>query len=306
MHTRAALPGCPACLPVRAYFEKPQAPPGRFFVAKRRKDRSFGFAWHHHDEFELTLITSSSGRRFVGDHIEAYGDGDLVLLGPHLPHAWSSASRGPGIWHEAVVVQFSPAMLGAGRLLDPALGEVQRLLSRSRHGLKFVGHAAGDIAARLRRLPDLASLPQLAELLLILQALAEARGRVALSTRTFEPESAPGADHPVSRVCAYINRRVLDPELALPEVARFAGMSPSTLTRFLQRSIGRSFTDYVVELRLAHACRLLLETERSVAGIADAAGFANQSNFNRRFLRAKGMRPREFRRAFREAALRGK
>src|SRR5262245_16781071 len=108
---------------MRAQFEKVTSDASRFFNLKHRADPRFEFTWHYHREYELTLIVRSSGRRFVGDHIDEYRDGDLVLLGPNLPHTWCSAPA-PGTRHDAVVVQFADDLLGPGRLDGLKLGPV--------------------------------------------------------------------------------------------------------------------------------------------------------------------------------------
>lgn len=283
---------------MRIFLERPVVLRGRFLVAKRRKDPAFAFFWHHHDEYELTLMVRSRGRRFVGDHIGTYQPGDMAFVGPRLPHCWVSAPETKGQTHDAIVVQFSPSLLGPGRLEDPDLGAVWRLFKRSRYGLHVLRDTRTEIAARLVRLLDLPPLGQLGELLLILERLARSRDLAPLSARAFVPEAPAEQEHPASRICRYINDHALGP-IRFEEVARLAAMSPASFSRFFNRATGRTFLSYVTELRIAHACRLLMETERSIADVANASGFSNLSNFNRRFLALKQMRPREFRQAFR-------
>jgi AraC-like DNA-binding protein len=288
---------------MRALFEKVTADGSRFFALKRRNDPQFEFRWHYHPEYELTLITRSRGRRFIGDNIDDYADGDLVLMGPNLPHTWCSSPASPGTKHEAVVAQFPDDLLGAGRLDGVRVGPVRELLERSKRGLAFRGTTAAEVAQRMLRLERQPPLLQLAELLVILDQLARSDEGEVLSTRTFEPQVRPGAVHPLDRVCKFINERYLD-RIPLAQAARVLGMSPSAFSRFFHRSTNKTFTKYVNELRIGHACRLLMETERSVADIAGASGFTNLSHFNRCFLRAKRMRPSEFRREYRRYQVR--
>src|SRR5262245_10556397 len=283
---------------MRAFFERLAPGAGRFYLLKRRHDPSFPFTWHYHQEYELTLIVSSRGRRFIGDHIDDYGDGDLVLMGPNLPHTWCSAPAPASLRHDAVVVQFGSDLLGPGRLDGLKLGPVRDLLERSARGLFFPGEAGREIAARMLHLERLSPLRQLAELLIILDDLSRADDAQVLSSRTFVPQLRPDAAHPIDKVWKFIDDRYLD-RIPLGQVARVLGMSPSAFSRFFHRTTGKTFTGYVNELRIGHACRLLMDTERGIADVAGASGFTNLSHFNRCFLRLKQMRPSQYRREVR-------
>jgi AraC-like DNA-binding protein len=283
---------------MRASFEKVPLHGARFFLVRTRDDPEFEFLWHYHPEFELTLITEGSGRRFVGDHIDDFGDGDLVLLGPNLPHTWCSFAEHRGRPHRAVVVQFPTEFLGPGRLLDEGLARLRRLFRRAALGLQVVGETRRELGARLAGFARLSALQQLAELLLVLDRLSTSSELVALSSRTFEPELPPEAEHPIDRICRHLNARFRE-RVSLGEVARIAAMSPSALSRFFHRTTGKTMTAYVNELRVGEACRLLMDTERGIADLAQAAGFTNLSNFNRQFLRLRGLRPSAFRKEHR-------
>jgi AraC-like DNA-binding protein len=283
---------------MRALLEKIPADEGRFFLVKRRLDARFEFCWHHHRELELTLIVRSCGRRFVGDSIADYADGDLVLLGPNLPHSWCSVPPRPAVKHEAVVVQFGEDFLGPGRLNGLKLGRVRDLFDRANRGIRFYGEARWTVAERLQQLERRPPLLQLAELLVILDLLSRASEYDLLSSRTFAPELRSETPHPIDRVWRLIDERFLG-RIPLAEAARVLGMSPSAFSRFFHRSTGKTFTGYLNELRIGHACRLLMDTERGVADIAGSSGFTNLSHFNRCFLKVKKMRPSDFRREYR-------
>lgn len=280
---------------MRAAFEKVATDGSQFFLLKRRLDPLFEFNWHYHPEIELTFIAKSRGRRLVGDNIADYEDGDLVLIGPNLPHTWSSFPSPAGTTHDAVVVQFGENLLGPGNLDALKLGPVRSLLDRSSRGIAFRGKTRRDVAARMLRLERLPALLALAELLVILDLLARAREYELLSSAPFAPPSRRDASHPIDQVCTFINERFSE-RIPLGAAARVIGMSPSAFCRFFRRATHRTFTGYVNELRIGHACRLLMNTERGIADIAGASGFLNLSNFNRCFLRLKKMRPSDFRR----------
>src|SRR5438552_12475625 len=169
---------------MKARNEKVSPGGGASFICRRRIDPRFGFYWHFHPEIELTYIVRSRGRRFVGDSIEPYDDGDLVLLGPNLPHTWDSDPRRAGR-QEAVFCQFSQSFLGPDFLRAPELAPVRRLLDRSAHGLRFSGKTQKAAARRMRGMARLQGLSRLAALLEVLDLLARSRDVRPLSIREF-------------------------------------------------------------------------------------------------------------------------
>jgi AraC-like DNA-binding protein len=278
---------------MRARPERISTSPAASFAVKRRRDRRFEFAWHFHPQVELTWIVRSRGRRFVGDSIEDYRDGDLVLLGPNLPHTWHSE---PGR-HEAVVVQFSPDFLGDAFLAAPELLAVRRLLDRSGRGLAFGGRALKAVSRLLDQVEDVDGLPRLRALLEILERLSTARDARPLSSRAFREPRKSDMER-IDRVCRWIAERFAE-DVSLPEAAGVAHLSVPAFCRFFKSRTGKTLVGYLTELRIGRACRLLMETDRSVSDVGFASGFNNLSNFNRRFRALKGLSPREFRAPFR-------
>jgi AraC-like DNA-binding protein len=277
-----------------AYLERVAAGTEASFLCRRRREGRFGFAWHFHPEFELTRILRGRGRRFVGDSLEAYGEGDLVLLGPNLPHTWQSEGRGP---HEALFCQFRGDFLGPAFWSAPELRRVRALLSRARRGLRFP-------AAEGRGFHDLDRLPpsrRLLGLLDVLDGLARSHRAVPLVGPGYVPAAdAAGGSSRLEAVCREAQERFSE-DFRLPEAARLAHLSVPAFSRAFRRATGKTFVAYLSELRIGAACRELIETERPVSDIALDAGFRNLSNFNRRFLRLKGCSPRAFRVQYREA-----
>ncbi len=253
----------------------------------------FSYRWHFHPEYELTLITSGHGRRFVGDSIEPFDAGDLVLLGPHLPHTWYSAvTRGQR--SRAVVIRFAAGFLGESFFERPELSRVNSLLGRSSRGIVFGESASRRIAPALEATCNAAPFEQLLALLQILQRLAvQGRGRL-LSSLAYDSAPRSRDAKRLDRACRYFLAH-LDRPLSLAEVAAVANLSPAGFSRFFRRMTGRTFVGWGHEVRVGHACRLLVQTDRSVLDIAIDSGFGNLSNFNRVFRRLRGRTPREFR-----------
>jgi AraC-like DNA-binding protein len=253
----------------------------------------FPYRWHFHPEYELTLITEGYGRRFVGDSIEAFESGDLVLLGPHLPHTWHS-DAGRGRRSRAVVIRFAGGFLGADLFERSEFSRIRGLLSRSFRGLAFAGPAARLVSARMVDASAAAPFEQVLGLLDMLHRLAvQGRGR-ELSSPVYEVASRGRDAQRIDRACRHIMQHLGRP-ISLAEVAAVARLSPAGFSRFFRRMTGRTFMNWVHELRICQACRLLVHSDRPVLTVAIESGFENLSHFNRVFRRLRGCTPREFR-----------
>lgn len=240
--------------------------------------------WHQHPECELTLIESGRGVRQVGDHVGPFGPGDLVLLGPGLPHTWTSD---PGCGRcRAIVAKFpAAAVVGPGDL------GLRRLLARAACGLRFP--AAPAAVAELRAMVRTAApAARLGRLLLALSELDAAGGETLAAAA---PAPASAVDPRLARVLALVHAGA-DGPLSAGRVARLAGMHPAAFSRWFARRLGTTWVRYLAQVRVALACRLIADQGRDITDAALSAGFASLSSFNRWFRRLRGEAPRSWRR----------
>ena len=284
---------------VKAYFEKLSSGTA-LFSAVERVAPQFPFFWHYHPEYELTLIVNSHGQRLVGDGISDYGAGDLVLLGPGLPHSWRSRPFSSSFrkQHRAVVVHFRHDFLGERFFALREMARVARLLKRSAYGLAF-GHTSKgkDAARRLGELPNLAPARRLLTLIGILVDLAEESRAQRLSTIRLRPIGRVEEQQRIERICDHLERHY-DQKTNFSQLAKRIYMDQTSLCRFFKRATGRTMTTYVSELRLGTASELLATTDLTILEIASRVGFDNYSHFCRQFKRMKGCTPRMLRKQF--------
>lgn len=286
-------------MPVKAHIEKILPPSAASFVYQFKREPSFGVFWHFHPEYQLTFVLRGEGKRFVGDDVSPFKSGDLVLTGPNLPHMWcSSRPRTSGSRpHEAIIIQF-PGTIFGGPFLDlPEMAPVRRLLEKSAQGIRFGDVARKKVAPRMIRMGRLRGLARLIELLEILRILSQVPPERTLSSRAFAPSARIGDRDRIDAICKFAAENSTKP-IALSQAASAAHMSVPAFTRFFRKSTGKTFLEYLTEIRVGSACRLLVETDKSASEVCFAAGFRNVSTFNRRFLELKGVTPREFRRQF--------
>jgi AraC-like DNA-binding protein len=264
------------------------------YVAYRYATSAFPFLWHYHPEYELTLILEGSGERMVGDSHEYFFPGDLVLLGPGLPHTWVSE-----MGSAAVVIQFSESFI-APILQYNECDRIRQLLARSSPGLSFpvTGLGKGDLMASIMRLPASKGVGRITGLLDVLQTLAGSRVVARpLASPYFQPALGKKTEGRIGKVFQYVHRHSGE-HVALAEVAALINLSESAFCKFFKRTTGKTFSDYASDIRIGHACRLLAESDETITEIAYRTGFDSLTYFNRVFLRKKKMRPREFRKGY--------
>jgi AraC-like DNA-binding protein len=280
---------------VKAQVEKLLPPPSASFLYKTRREH-FGVYWHFHPEYQLTLVTRGHGRRFVGDHVGRFSAGDLVLTGPNLPHMWCSGRSGSRP-DESLMIQFPEGLLGASLLGLPEMTPIRRLLELSRRGVRFEGAARDRAGRAMSGLGSLRGPARVIALLDILRVLAEAPRPQVLSSRALAPADRAGERERIDQICRLIAERASGPFL-LADAAAAAHLSVPAFTRFFKKRTKKTFVEYLTELRIGNACKLLVETDSAVRQISAAVGFSSLTNFNRRFRDLKGMSPQAFRQQF--------
>lgn len=251
-----------------------------------KREGSFGYLWHFHPEYELTVIVGGSGTRFVGDTIEEFLVGDLVLIGPNVPHTYVSDETAA-----ALCCQFGDDVLGAGWVDRPEFTEVAELLRRSRRGLQFHVPDLASWWGTYRSCPARRTYRLLGHLL----DLAESQDGRQLTSARYEPRLDRRTMTRIDLLLRYIDDHLAE-RLVLSDLAEVACLSRSATSRFFRRQTGRTITDYVSRTRIVAACRMLTASHEPVAQIAWKCGFGNLANFHRQFRTATGVTPRAYRR----------
>lgn len=263
----------------------------------RNRQTGFPYHWHDHPEIELTLITAGRGRRHVGDSVERFATGDLVLIGPGTPHTWHTEPA-PGVSVGSIVVQFAAEPLIAAARALPELAGIRQLLSDARRGLVARGVLRDRIEAEMLALADETSpLARLSRLLAALARFGDGSACRPLASVAYQPPERT-ADAAAERVARFIQDHRHEP-LPQSRLAALAGVSTAAFSRWFKTRFRRGYRAYLMELRVAGACRLLADSDRTVMDIALASGFQNLANFNRRFRQVRSATPTEYRTAAR-------
>jgi len=271
---------------------------GRSFDLRHEQVPFFANPWHFHPELELNYVVSSIGTRFIGRTVERFEPGDIVLLGKNLPHYWKNDaiyqqpdSPGPA---EAIVVRFADDFVGQPFLNLPEIDPLKRLMTEAGSGLRLLEPLRTHVATQLRTLLSLRGFSQLLTLLDILHQIAQSGARTVVSPHYVPTQAVLKQGERLSRVMAHLMEHFTEP-VALPVMAEMASMNPAAFCRYFKQQTGQTLSQFITDLRIRHACDLLLKTNDTVTTISEAAGFENVSYFVQLFRQQRGQTPMAFR-----------
>jgi AraC-like DNA-binding protein len=265
------------------------------YIADRHK-KKFTYPIHNHEVFELNFVEHASGvRRIVGDSQEVIGEYDLVLItSPDLEHVWEQYECKSEDIRE-ITVQFD-FNFGEDNLFgrNPFIS-MRKMMTEARKGLSFPLSAIMKVYTQLDKLSSIKDgFYAVMQFMTILYELSKCEGTHTLATSSFAKIAIEDDSRRILKVKNYINTSYMD-EIRLSALADMAGMSPSAFSRFFKLHTGRNLSDYIIDIRLGYASRMLVDTSLSISEVSFDCGFNNLSNFNRIFKRKKGCSPSEFR-----------
>ncbi len=253
--------------------------------------------WHYHKELELVYIAQSTGTCFVGDSIRSFAPSTLALLGPYLPHKWQSDkayfNSDNDLTSKAYVIHFSSDFLRTELKDIPELRSIGLLIESAQLGIWYDGNSNCKIAESMLRLTELKGFKQFVLFLEILDQLSRDTSHKYLSSPGYIKIFRDKNDR-LGRVHAYVMNH-FHHDISLEEVAAIAHMNKSAFCRFFKRALNKHFSQYLNEIRIGYACKLLLESEgQSISNIAYECGYNNASNFNRQFKIITGFTPSRY------------
>lgn len=269
--------------------------PGRSSISLNRSVFYDGFPgiWHFHDEYELTLILSSSGSRMVGDSIDRYIPGDLTFIGKNLPHTWLNDEHRHNEKSEVLVMHFLEGFLGESFFNIPEMEKLKLIIKRSHRGIKITGKTRDHIAGQLLRLEHVNGVERIITVLSMLNTLADSDELYDLSSEGFVSSIDELGSNRLNRVYAYIMNNFKD-GIGLVDVAAVANMSPAAFSRYFKSRTRKSFTQFIIELKVGHACKLLMKEDITVTQVCYECGFLNLSNFNKQFKEITKITPKKY------------
>ncbi|WP_066631447.1 AraC family transcriptional regulator [Labilibacter marinus] len=252
--------------------------------------------WHYHPEFELLLITKGYGTRMVGDHFEPFEEGDIVLLGGNLPHAWISA---PHFFEdnedtcESIYIQFKKTIFGSQFIDIPELASVRNILAKAQRGLKINGHLKAEISALVHYTILQSPIDQLITLIKVLDMIQYSDYQL-LASDNYLSSKVSFKSKKMSKVHNYIMQHFKE-EIDINSCASLVKMTPSSFCRFFKKQTNVTFSVYLHYIRINFAQKLLINTELPIKEIGFECGYVSIIYFNQKFKTTTGLSPNEFR-----------
>ena len=268
------------------------------YIADRHK-KEFTYPIHNHEVFELNFVEHAPGvRRIVGDSSEVIGEYELVLItSPDLEHVWEQHECKSQDIRE-ITVHFDISMDEDSLFGKTPFTSLRKMMNEARKGLAFPMPAIMKVYAQLNSLSTIKEgFYAVMQFLTILYELSKCDGARTLASTSYAKVAVEDDSRRILKAKNYISTNFMD-EMRLATLADIAGMSPSAFSRFFKLHTGRNLTDYIIDIRLGYATRMLVDTSRSISEISFNCGFNNLSNFNRIFKKKKGCSPSEFRESY--------
>ena len=284
---------------------KPQllkVPPGpqRSFSLRKDSEPFVNNHWHFHAELELIYFKSGEGTQFIGDHISAFREGDVVLVGPNLPHYWKFADRffsDTSSVTDVRVAHFSENFLGSDFLDLPENMGIKDTLERARRGLQVEGAARAKVAAILERLLEAQGSLRILLMIEALTIIADEKNCKQLSSVGFKPDDYSDENERIQAIFNYSVKN-FKRKITLEEIAEVANISSNSFCRYFKARTNKTYSKFLMELRVGHACKLLIETNTCLKRLCLESGFNNFTSFHKYFKSITGRSPHAYKRAF--------
>jgi len=280
---------------------KSPIPDSKIFVIKELHAPHFDPVFHFHQEYQLFLVIKGEGVRFVGDNIKTFKKGDLVLIGPNLPHVWRNDNayfdKNNNLGTIGIVIYFQDHFLRAAIHQKEELENIHHVLQKCVRGLEITGDSNRVVSKMMIKMLELKGFDGLVQLLKILDVIAKStechfinhNHDVSINTQYTHAETDR-----MNRVYEYVMKNFKG-KISLESVAIIANMTPTSFSRYFKSRVNKSFSNFLKEIRIDFACKLLNGEKMNIEQVGYECGFHTLSNFNKQFKRVTGKQPIRYR-----------
>lgn len=268
--------------------------------------KHFTYPWHFHSEYEIIYFKEGTGTRFVGNSIERFADGDMLLIGSNLPHYMKSdepyyTEESP-LRVKGSIIQFEKDFMQHSINHYPHFIKIKNLLEESRQGLYFPAGCSSQISRLLNTIPLETGIDQITSFLQLLKEMSEVKNRQIISTADLTPDVTGYDVSRIDKILSYLNKNYTR-HIDLEEISSFAAMNPTAFCRFFKSKTGKSFKNYILDMRIGYACKLLLTDHINIAQISTECGFETTSYFNKAFKEHTGYTPSQYKKIMLETSI---
>jgi AraC-like DNA-binding protein len=286
---------------MKALVQKSPIPESKAFVVKDLVAPYFDPVWHFHPEYQLFVVLEGRGTRFVGDNIKPFKEGDMVFTGPNLPHFWRNDQayfdRKNHLSTHGIVIYFQENFLGEAILKKEEMEKIHQLFQKSGYGLEIRGETNQQVTILMHQLLSLTGVASLVGLLEILDLLAHSTECHPIAHSGYINQYKENEKDRMGKVYEYVTKHFKQ-KISLEEVAALTNMTPTSFSRYFKSRVNKSFSEFLGEIRIDHACKLLHEEQINISQIGYECGFPTLSNFNKQFKEITGKTPLKYRKEY--------
>jgi AraC-like DNA-binding protein len=268
------------------------------FVILDSYNNGFDYPIHNHPEFELNLVMGCSGTRIIGDSTELYNNQDLVLTGSYLFHKWDvdQPKNQPIFSSRVITIQFRMDLFNSPFFRKNQFSKIRKLLHKASRGIEFQGETFDKAAELMISMTDDNGFSNIVKFLQLLNMLSCSNEASFLASEGFSPQAIPSKGNRIQIAYGFILKNFQEKDIRIADVAAQLNMSISAFSHFFKKYTNKSFRQFLIDVRIGHACRLLLDTDQNIKEVCFSSGFNNVANFNRLFKKYRACTPLEFRR----------
>jgi AraC-like DNA-binding protein len=256
--------------------------------------------WHYHNNYEISFITEGTGKRIVADSMEEFQPGDLVFIGSNLPHVWIPEKEHRGLTErtlEMVFLQFSSNILFPQLLGLPELKNVRRALDMSERGIQIVGQTLNEVSEIMLQLPYQKSFDRLNNFFRLMDIIGSSKSNISLASEEYLRKRFTPGNRRIALLHEFLMNHYRE-EIDLKKLADLVHMAEGSLCRFFKMNVGTSIFEYLNQIKVEFACKLLMDPDMGVFDVCLDSGFNNLSHFNKQFRKITGVTPSEYRKRY--------
>lgn len=282
---------------MKTALQKSPIPHNHVFVAKHLNETIFDPNWHFHGEYQLFMVLKGSGTRFIGDNMQPFEPGNITFTGPDLPHLWRSDQDSTKTKSEGIVVYFNEKFMGESLLQKEETIRIRQLFKKSLRGLEVTGKTKKTVQKMLTKLLTLKGFDSVLELLKILNLLSQTNEIKPLASPGYTNTMKEGDTDRMNTVYAYVMKNFKQ-QMSVAKLAELTSMTPTSFSRYFRVHANKSFSEFVSEIRIGHACKLLIEKKLSASQTCYESGYRTLSNFNRQFKSQTQLTPSAYKKQY--------
>ena len=284
---------------------KSAIPDHKAFIIKKIVAPHFDPTFHLHPEFQLSYVIQGEGTRFVGDSIKSFNASDMVLTGPNIPNVWRSDNKyfekESQLITKVIVIYFHDHFMGETLLQKEEMESINRLFQRSVRGLEIRGNTKVLIGKMMHDLLELKGIESIIKLLQILDVLAKSNECNYVTHNHLISSNTESETNRLNKIFEYVMKNYKN-HIGLDDVAEIVNMTQTSFSRYFKSRVNKTFSDFLKEIRIKHACKLLKEEKMNIDSIGYECGFQTLSNFNKQFKTVMGKQPHKYRNEYLKAS----